>query len=156
MASFCTIDDLKQKRSAAVLAQLADDVSASPDINAANTQAVLNEAITQASNKVRSYVIGRLDLADAQVLADLKRWSVDITLYELYLRRNNFGPANPFEVARREAIDEMKAVREGKQSSGTEAAPSLDGWSSAQDASPVYAPAAVGGAGSDSALLEEF
>ncbi len=157
MAQYAVPADLAQfAGGTAVLAQLADDVNSPKDYSAANTQAMLNAVLTGASNEISPYVLGRLDLTEAQVLADLKEWTCVLAMYRLYRRRGNYGPANPFFEDRNGTLRTLGMVQDGLLVTGTTEQPQNEAWSSTEDGDPVYGRASVGGGGRDSSLLEGF
>lgn len=141
MAQYATPTDLiggVYGRSQEVLTQLADDVNTPKDFNAANTQAMLNGACESGSNWVRSFVLGRLDLADTQVLADLKRWTVIAAMHALYFRRQHYGPANPYYDLKKEVEKELVGIRDGVLKTGETTQLQREVYATTQDTTSHY------------------
>lgn len=140
MASYCTIADLsKAEGSETKVAQLGWDGTGTVAIDDAGTIAVLNRAIEDASNEVRGALIGRVDFTDTQVLADCRRYAVNLALYALHIRRSHYGPANPYNESARAVRAELKAIRSGEHNTGTTASPAALAGSITEDKTPVFA-----------------
>lgn len=143
-------------RPANVIAALADDENNPPDSGAAGTQLHLTEALEWASDKVHSRLWGRVDLTDEIAANKAKRLTMDLAMYKLYERRGNYGAANQFNEARREAMIELTELREAKQQTGTNAEPAVPAWSSTANTNPSYANAAENGGGTTPSFLQDF
>jgi phage gp36-like protein len=138
MASYATIPDLVRELSETKVAQLGHDGSGAVSISDAGTVAVLNRAIEDASNEVRGALIGRVDFEDAQTLADCRRYAVTLALYRLFIRRNHYGPANPYNDSARAVRAELKAIRAGDHNTGTTSTPASLAVSITEDKTPVF------------------
>jgi len=141
MASYCTIPDLVRRADEAEVAKLGHDGTGSVAIDDEGTVLVLNRAIEDASNEVRGSLIGvkGIDFTETQTLADCRRYTVNITLYHLYIRRGHYGPANPYTDDARAVRAELKSIREGKHNTGTTATPSATAVATTEDNTPVFA-----------------
>ena len=65
MAVYTTIDNLLKRLDPEILAGLADDENSPPSISDPDTQAVVAQAIADGANLIDSYLLGRVELADA-------------------------------------------------------------------------------------------
>ena len=161
MPQYCTIADLLKLESESFLAALADDENSPPDLEAANTQAVLSEYITEASDEVYSAMAGRftfdasLDPVDSQLAVTCKRLTKVLTLAALYKRQGHVTPqSNPFlEQARLIRKDELPAYRRGDLNAGSDPEPARTAFCTTTDRTTV---AMTDADGDTPSLMEGF
>ena len=139
MAIYTTIDDLTKRLDPEILAGLADDDNTPPDIEDAETVAVLNQAISDGANLIDSYLLGRVDLCDAQVQASLERMNATLALYFLYRRRYLDDALNPLAAAREAVSAHLAAVARGEEklADGAEGTPDIVVFSTTEDSERV-------------------
>jgi phage gp36-like protein len=135
MAIYTTITDLEKRLDPEILAGLADDENTPPDLEDAETVAVLNQAINDGANLIDSYLLGRVDLADAQVQASLERMNATLALYFLYRRRYLDDTLNPLAAAREAVSAHLAAVTRGEEklADGGEGTPNIVVFSTTED-----------------------
>lgn len=143
-------------RPADVIAMLADDLNNPPDPNAAGTQAKLTAALRWAGEKTREKLLDRVDFTDDYVATAIKEPNLTMAMFWLYQSRGNYGAANPFSEAYKEAKAELVEIREGRSQIGASATPSSPVHSSTSAVDPIYSKAAYNGGGTDGAYLEDF
>jgi phage gp36-like protein len=136
---YTTLDLLKQRLDPAVLAGLADDVNMPPDLEDAQTTAVIAQAVADGAALIDSCLGAQLDLADSAVRAALERLNATLALYFLYQRRCLDDRLNPLASARELAEAHLRAVASGRaQLGGTlDSAPSKTAWSSTEEREPT-------------------
>lgn len=135
MAIYTTIDDLKKRLDAEVLAGLADDENAPPDLDDPDTQAVLQQAIADGASLIDSYLLGRVELGNSQVQASLERANATLALYFLYRRRYVDDALNPLAAAREVVGAHLAAVARGEErlGDGDDGTPELEVYSTTAD-----------------------
>jgi len=138
VATYCTISDLTKYRDDQTLANLAKDGNETASIDDSDVIAVLGQYITDSSNEVRAAVLGRVDESDSYVLADLRRLTVPLVLYQLYKRRGHYGPANPYTDDAKQVRKELDALRKGERSTGATATPILGAACTGSDKDPTF------------------
>lgn len=148
MAIYTTIEDLTKRLDPAVLAGLADDVNAPPDLEDEETQAVIEQAISDGASLIDSYLLGRVDLSSAVTQAALERINATLALYFLYRRRYVDDALNPLGAAREAVCAHLAAVSRGEEhlADGDDAAPEMIVFSTTEDTERVL----------DSEALERF
>jgi len=139
MAVYTTIDDLAKRLDSEVLAGLADDENTPPDLEDAETIAVLNQAIGDGASLIDSYLLGRVDLADAAVQASLERMNATLALYFLYRRRYLDDALNPLAAAREAVAAHLAAVARGEEklADGEDGTPDMVVFSTTEDSERV-------------------
>jgi len=139
MAIYTTIADLTKRLDPEILAGLADDENTPPDLEDAETVAVLNQAINDGANLIDSYLLGRVDLADAQVQASLERMNATLALYFLYRRRYLDDALNPLAAAREAVSAHLAAVARGEEklADGEDGTPDIVVFSTTEDTERV-------------------
>jgi phage gp36-like protein len=147
MATYTTLENLKKRLDPAILAGLADDVNSPPDIGAAETIAVINQAIGDGASLIDSYVLGRCDLSSSAVQASLERANATLALYFLYRRRYLDDSLNPLALAREAVAQHLCDIAAGKvklddgSGSGT---PEGEVFSTTQDSERELDPVTLG------------
>lgn len=141
MSIYTTIDDLKKRLDGEVLAGLADDANTPPDLNDAETQAVIQQAISDGASLIDSYLTGRIDLDNPQVQAALERINATLALYFLYRRRFVDDALNPLAAAREALCSHLLAVTRGEERLGDGGAgsPEMEVHSTTEDSPRVLA-----------------
>jgi phage gp36-like protein len=135
---------LLQRLEAGVLAGLADDLHTPPDIDAAQTQAVLVQAISDGATLIDSILGARVDLpeltADPSAAAALERLNATLALYELFQRRCLDAALNPLATPRALALAHLRSIARGEATLGgdAEAAPQQPAWSSTEERAPGF------------------
>ena len=123
---YSSIDDIKGQLPQARIIQLTDDEQLKPaSIDAANPNCALiisrvNAAIASADQEINSYCGVKYSVPFATVPDEVKRLSVEITVYNLHKRRNV-----PDEIATRydKAISQLKDIAKGIKTLGIDPAP---------------------------------
>ena len=131
MAIYTTIDDLKKRLDAEVLAGLADDENTPPDLDDPDTQDVIQRAISDGASLIDSYLTGRVDLGSPQVQAALERINATLALYFLYRRRYVDDALNPLAAAREALCAHLSAVTRGEErlGDGDDGSPEMEVYS---------------------------
>lgn len=114
MPIYTSISNLKKRIDASILASLADDVNSPPDINAAETVAVIDQAITDGASLIDSYLLGRVDLSSVAVQASLERANATLALYFLYRRRYLDDSLNPLALSKGAVLMHLSEVASGR------------------------------------------
>jgi phage gp36-like protein len=116
--SYSTLDDIKKLIPEAVLIQLTDD-EATGSVN----QGRVDEAVKQADAEIDSYCGSRY-MVPLPIVPDLvRKFSVDIAIYNLYSRHMEVMPETRAE-RYKNAIRQLEAVSKGTVSLGIDPSPS--------------------------------
>jgi len=115
---YCTLDDIKKLIPEDALIQLTDDEG----LGTVN-QTRVDEAIAQADAEIDSYCGGRYSVPFSTVPEIIKKFSVDIAIYNLYSRRVEVIPEVRSE-RYRNAIRQLEGISKGLISLGVDPAPS--------------------------------
>lgn len=122
MSSYTTIALLQNRISPANLAQMADDTTtttittaaeAATSLALAGTIANINQAITDASALIDSWLLGRVDMADTDTLNAVEMHCANIALYRLAQRRFMSDENNPYYASNRDSIQWLKDTARG-------------------------------------------
>jgi phage gp36-like protein len=145
MAIYTTIENLAKRLDASILAGLADDVNTPPDLTDMATQAVVEQAITDGAGLIDSYLLGRVNLADALACAALERINATLALYFLYQRRAVDDALNPLSAAREAVQAHLADVAQGRArlAEGSGEAPELTVLSTTDGAARVLRDSAL-------------
>jgi phage gp36-like protein len=151
MPNYTTIELMKQRLDAAVLAGLADDLNTPPELAAPQTLAVLEQAIADGAHVIDSILGARLELApyaadpDPQQSSALERLNCTLAIYFLYQRRCLDDSLNPLGAARELAERHLRAVARGaEQLGGTlDGVPQRAAWSSTEQRLPALRAASL-------------
>ena len=110
-----------------------------PDLEHADTQAVVEQAIADGASLIDSYLLGRVNLADPLVSAALERINATLALYFLYQRRYVDDALNPLAAAREAVQAHLADVAQGRArlAEGTGEAPELAVLSTTEDEARV-------------------
>ena len=119
MPTYTTLELLVKRLDPAVLAGLADDLNTPPSLADPETLAVVNQAITDGASLIDSYLLGRVELADATAAAALERMNATLALYFLYRRRFLDDSRNPLTAAKDMVQAQLAAVAQGEAHLGT-------------------------------------
>jgi phage gp36-like protein len=135
MAIYTSLPQLAKRLDATILAGLADDVNAPPDIEDPETVAVIAQAITDGASLIDSYLLGRVDLSSPLTQAALERLNATLALYFLYQRRYLDDALNPLSSSKELVLDHLAAVSRGaaKLADGDDGAPEMLVFSTTQD-----------------------
>jgi phage gp36-like protein len=146
MAIYTTIEDLKKRLDAEVLAGLADDENTPPSLSDPDTVEVINQAIGDGASLIDSYLLGHVELASPQVQASLERINATLALYFLYRRRYVDDALNPLAAAREAVSAHLAAVARGEEhlGDGDDGSPSMEVYSTTEDSERVLDDAKLG------------
>jgi phage gp36-like protein len=127
MAIYTSLDHLTKRLDAEILAGLADDVNTPPSLDGEAAQAVVAQAIADGASLIDSYLLGRINLADALACAALERINATLALYFLYQRRYVDDSLNPLAAAREAVQAHLADVAQGRArlAEGSAEAPEL-------------------------------
>lgn len=114
MPVYTTLDNLRRRIDASILASLADDVNSPPDLSASETIAVVNQAISDGASLIDSYLLGRVDLSAVAVQASLERANATLALYFLYRRRYLDDALNPLALSKGAVVMHLSEVASGR------------------------------------------
>lgn len=114
---------------------MADDANTPPDIADTETEAVIEQAISDGASLIDSYLLGRVDLGHPLVSAALERMNATLALYFLYQRRYVDDALNPLAAAREAVCGHLAAVASGRARlhDGDDGTPSLEVHSTTDD-----------------------
>ena len=113
MPIYTSLSQLEKRLDSAILAGLADDLNAPPDLADAETIAVIDQAITDGASLIDSYLLGRVDLSSPTTQAALERLNATLALYFLYQRRYLDDGLNPLTSSKELVLDHLSAVSRG-------------------------------------------
>jgi phage gp36-like protein len=135
MATYTTLSQLMKRLDSTILAGLADDVNALPDIDDPETIAVIDQAITDGASLIDSYLLGRVNLSLPLTQAALERLNATLALYFLYQRRYLDDALNPLSSSKELVLDHLAAVSRGsaKLADGDDGAPDMLVFSTTED-----------------------
>jgi phage gp36-like protein len=135
MATYTTLTQLQRRIDPAILAGLADDINAPPDIDDPETIAVIDQAITDGASLIDSYLLGRVDLSAPLTQAALERLNATLALYFLYQRRYLDDALNPLGSSKELVLDHLAAVSRGaaKLADGDDGSPEMLVFSTTED-----------------------
>ncbi len=113
--SYCTVDDVRKQIPDTTLKMLTQDDPNDQDYSLS----IINDAITDASEKVDAALRGRYSLPLSEVSTFLKSIAVDLVRHQLYMRRPDGGEL-PEGVVRsyKTANDNLRAIAKGELSLG--------------------------------------
>ncbi|MFA5378571.1 MAG: phage protein Gp36 family protein [Dehalococcoidia bacterium] len=123
MANYTTIALLQNRVRPENLAQMADDVTTTPitttaqataSLALAGTIANMNQAITDASRLIDSWLLGHVDMADADTLNAVEFHCASIALYNLATRRFMNDENNPWAGSYKNAMAWLKGQARGE------------------------------------------
>lgn len=135
MPIYTSLPQLVKRLDPAILAALADDVNAPPDLEDPETIAVIDQAVTDGASLIDSYLLGRVDLSLPATQAALERLNATLALYFLYQRRYLDDAQNPLSSSKELVLDHLLAVSRGaaKLADGDEGAPEMTVFSTTED-----------------------
>lgn len=135
MPIYTSLPQLVKRLDTSILAGLADDVNAPPDIEDPETVAVIDQAITDGASLIDSYLLGRVDLSSLPIQAALERLNATLALYFLYQRRYLDDALNPLSSSKELVLDHLAAVSRGaaKLADGDDGAPEMVVFSTTED-----------------------
>lgn len=120
--AYTSKDNLILKTDRKTLAQLVDDTGseittlaqADTSLDLSGSIAVLDAFIADADVVINGYVLGKADLTDATVIANLEVHASRIVLYELFRRRYaDDAESNPYSTSYRETKVYLQDVADG-------------------------------------------
>ena len=114
--AYCTLDDLQEKVSEDVLIELTDDEDAG-SIDTSRT----DRAISDAESEIDAYCAGRYKVPLDPVPGIIRKFCVDIAVYNLFQRRS--GATDERQRDYKNAIAFMQNVAAGKASLGQQPEP---------------------------------
>lgn len=114
MANYTTLAQLTKRYTEATVAGLAHDGAPPADISDADTIAVIEQQISDASKEVDLYLLGHLDMTDVTNQSRVEPHTATIVMYRLHLRRQTPHSDNTFAAAYELAADQLKGVQKSK------------------------------------------
>lgn len=108
---YCILDDLKNNLSEARLIELTDDT----DSGVLN-ESIVNDNIERASNEINAYCQERYSVPFEIVPGIIKDICIDITIYRLFLRRENVP--EDIQNSYKRAVEKLRDIADGKISLG--------------------------------------
>jgi phage gp36-like protein len=135
MPVYTSLPLLAKRLDPAIIAGLADDVNAPPDIEDPETVAVISQAITDGASLIDSYLLGRIDLSTPLTQAALERLNATLALYFLYQRRYLNDALNPLSSSKELVMAHLAAVSRGvaRLSDGDDGSPEMLVFSTTED-----------------------
>ncbi len=107
--SYCTIDDIKEKLSESEIARLSNDVT--PTVI---EETVVNQLITDNSILIDSYIRGRYPLEEVATNVILKNICIQLTIVDLYDRRNKVKLPENLVRTRTDQFNHLKSIQRGE------------------------------------------
>ncbi|ROL57997.1 DUF1320 domain-containing protein [Bacteroidetes/Chlorobi group bacterium ChocPot_Mid] len=113
--SYCTIEDIKNKLSEAEIARLSNDIE--PTVIAED---VVNELIESNSEIIDGYIRGRYPLDEITDNSILKNICIQLTIVDLYDRRNKVKLPENLIRTRTDQFNHLKSIQRGDMTLETE------------------------------------
>ena len=107
--SYCTIEDLKKKLSEAEIARLSNDVT--PTVI---EETVVDELIDSNTEIIDGYIRGRYPLEEVATNSILKNICIQLTIVDLYDRRNKVKLPENLIRTRTDQFNHLKSIQRGE------------------------------------------
>jgi phage gp36-like protein len=110
--AYCTEQDIEKRLPASRLAEITDDEPGSNDpvIDSGN----VSRAIADADSEIDTYLRGKHDVPLATVPDTVRRWSVILSIWNLYARRIDLSVPETLEKDYDRVVGQLKNVRDNK------------------------------------------
>jgi phage gp36-like protein len=116
--AYCLNTDIYPKRIATIdVVQLTDDTGTKTQMDA-NLEAIVDEAIADAEALINGYCQKVYNIPLSPVPTLIKKYAVDISIYNLYGRRPTLAIPETIIQAQKDALNFLKLVTEGKVALG--------------------------------------
>lgn len=120
MSAYTTIAALSKRIDPQFLAELADDENATADISDATVVGILDQAITDASALIDSYLLGHWDMTASSNTAMAEPHCANIALYYLYGRQHHSHQDNPKAAIYEQTMAWLREAQKGRRHSSAD------------------------------------